>query len=198
VRIDVLEETIKKDKAQGLKPICIIGLEGTTNLGAVDDLEALSEISKRENCWFHADAAYGGGMLLSNKYPGLLKGLDLADSVAIDPHKWFYAPLDAGAILVKDHNRLSVSFGMQPSYLTDQSQQKNERYQFYVHGFEESKRFRSLKVWVSFHHSGTTKIGEWGDNNIDHAKHLPQCGFPARNSNPPTALFMSSDCALYK
>jgi glutamate/tyrosine decarboxylase-like PLP-dependent enzyme len=198
IRIDLLEETIKKDKANGLRPICIIGLAGTTNLGAVDDLEALSKIAKRENCWLHADAAYGGGTLLSNKNPGLLRGLALADSVTIDPHKWFYAPLDAGAILVKDHTRLTVSFGMQPAYLTDQSQQKNERYQFYVHGFEQSKRFRSLKVWVSFHHYGKTKLGEWVDNNIAHAKHLHQLAIKDPHFESATEPVMSAVCLHYK
>lgn len=198
VRIDLLEEAIKKDKEKGLQPICIIGLAGTTNLGAVDDLEVLSKIATKENCWFHADAAYGGGMLLSNKYPGLLKGLNLADSVTIDPHKWFYAPLDAGAILVKDHKRLNMSFGLQPSYLTDQSQQKNERYQFYVNGFEQSKRFRSLKVWVSFHHYGKTKMGEWVDNNIAHAKHLHQLAVNDPHFELATEPMMSAVCLHYK
>ena len=198
VRIDLLEEAIKKDKAIGLRPICIIGLAGTTNLGAVDDLETLSKIAQRENCWFHADAAYGGGMLLSNKYSGLLRGLHLADSVTIDPHKWFYAPLDAGAILVKDHKRLNISFGMQPAYLTDQSQQKNERYQFYVNGFEQSKRFRSLKVWVSFHHYGKTKMGEWVDSNIAHAKHLHQLVINDPNFESAAEPVMSAVCLHYK
>jgi len=198
IRIDLLEEAIKKDKALGLRPICIIGLAGTTNLGAVDDLEALHKIAQRENCWFHADAAYGGGMLISNKYPGTLQGLHLADSVTIDPHKWFYAPLDAGAILVKDHKRLTISFGLQPSYLTDQSQQKNERYQFYVNGFEQSKRFRSLKVWVSFHHYGKTKIGEWVDNNISHAKHLHQLAINDAQFESATEPLMSAVCLHYK
>jgi aromatic-L-amino-acid/L-tryptophan decarboxylase len=198
IRIDLLEEAIKKDKEQGLQPICIIGLAGTTNLGAIDDLETLSAIAKRENCWFHADAAYGGGMLISNKYPATLHGLHLADSVTIDPHKWFYAPLDAGAVLVKDHKRLNISFGLQPSYLTDQSQQKNERYQFYVNGFEQSKRFRSLKVWVSFHHYGKTKIGEWVDNNIAHAKHLHQLAINDPNFESATEPVMSAVCLHYK
>jgi len=198
IRIDLLEEAIKKDKALGLRPICIIGLAGTTNLGAVDDLEALHKIAQRENCWFHADAAYGGGMLISNKYPGILQGLHLADSVTIDPHKWFYAPLDAGAILVKDHKRLTISFGLQPSYLTDQSQQKNERYQFYVNGFEQSKRFRSMKVWVSFHHYGKTKIGEWVDNNIAHAKHLHQLAINDAHFESATEPLMSAVCLHYK
>ena len=198
VRIDLLKEAIQKDKSVGLRPICIIGLAGTTNLGAVDDLESLHEIAQRENCWFHADAAYGGGVLLSKKYPGLLPGLALADSVTIDPHKWFYAPLDAGAILVKEHRRLNMSFGMQPAYLTDQSQQKNERYQFYVNGFEQSKRFRSLKVWVSFHHYGKSKIGEWVDNNIAHAKHLHQLALNDSHFESATEPMMSAVCLHYK
>jgi aromatic-L-amino-acid decarboxylase len=198
IRIDRLEEAIKNDKAKGLRPVCIIGLAGTTNLGAVDDLEVLSKIARRENCWFHADAAYGGGMLLSNNYRGVLKGLDLADSVTIDPHKWFYAPLDAGAVLVKDHRRLNASFGLQPSYLTDQSHQKNERYQFYVNGFEQSKRFRSLKVWVSFHHYGKTKMGEWVDNNIGHAKHLHQLAINDPHFESATEPVMSAVCLHFK
>jgi aromatic-L-amino-acid decarboxylase len=73
------------------------------------------------------------------------QGLELADSVTIDPHKWFHAPLDAGAILVKDDCRLTASFGMKPSYLTDELDRGNERYQYYVHSFEQSRRFRGLK-----------------------------------------------------
>jgi aromatic-L-amino-acid decarboxylase len=198
LRIDALEEAIAKDKQQGIPPICIIGLAGTTNLGAADDLEALSAIAKRENCWFHVDAAYGGGMLVSNKYPGQLKGIALADSVTIDPHKWFYAPLDAGAILVKDHDRLTKSFGIQPPYLTDQSEQKNERYLFYVHGFEQSKRFRSLKVWMSFHHYGKTQIGEWVDQNIDQAKYLHQLVTTENIFESATEPVMSAICIRYQ
>lgn len=198
LQIDALEEAIARDKENGVRAICIVGLAGTTNLGASDDLEALSSIAKRENCWLHVDAAYGGGMLLSNKYPGQLKGIHLADSVTIDPHKWFYAPLDAGAILVKDHDRLTKSFGIQPAYLTDQTSQKNERYLFYVHGFEQSKRFRSLKVWMSFHHYGKTQIGEWVDNNIGQAKHLHQLVIAENIFESATEPMMSAICIRYK
>lgn len=198
LRIDALEEAIAKDKAEGIKPICIIGLAGTTNLGACDDLEKLGAIAKRENCWLHVDAAYGGGMMVSNKYPGQLKGIHLADSVTIDPHKWFYAPLDAGAVLVKDHDRLTKSFGILPPYLTDQSEQKNERYLFYVHGFEQSKRFRSLKVWMSFHHYGKKQIGEWVDQNIEQAKHLHQLVTAENIFESATEPMMSAICICYK
>lgn len=198
LRIDALEEAIAKDKAQGIRPICIVGLAGTTNLGASDDLESVSAIARREKCWLHVDAAYGGGMLVSNKYPGLLKGIQQADSVTIDPHKWFYAPLDAGAVLVKDHDRLTKSFGIQPPYLTDQTEQKNERYLFYVHGFEQSKRFRSLKVWMSFHHYGRTQIGDWVDKNIDQAKHLHRLATSENVFESATEPVMSAICLRYR
>jgi len=198
LRIEALEEAIANDKKKGLQPICIIGLAGTTNLGAVDDLRQLAAIAKRENCWLHVDAAYGGGMLLSAKNPGLLQGLELADSVTIDPHKWFYAPLDAGAILVKDHQRLTASFGLEPAYLSDQTDQRQERYQFYVHGFEQSKRFRSLKVWSSFHHYGKNQFGEWIDNNVEQAKYLHQLATDDGDFISATEPVMSAICIRYK
>ena len=196
LKIDALEEAIAKDKAGGIKPLCIIGLAGTTNLGAVDDLEALHKIAVREKCWFHVDAAYGGGMLLSAQNKSLLKGLHLADSVTIDPHKWFYAPLDCGAVLVKDHDQLTRSFGIQHAYLTDRS--NNERYQFYVHGFEQSKRFRSLKVWMSFHHYGKDQIGKWVDNNVEQAMHLHNLAINSKDFESATEPRMSAICIRYK
>ena len=196
LKIDALEEAIAKDKAADTKPLCIIGLAGTTNLGAVDDLETLHKIAVREKCWFHVDAAYGGGMLLSAKHKNLLKGLQLADSVTIDPHKWFYAPLDCGAVLVKDHDQLTRSFGIQHAYLTDRS--NNERYQFYVHGFEQSKRFRSLKVWMSFQHYGKEQIGKWVDNNVEQATHLHKLANNSKDFESATEPRMSAICIRYK
>ena len=157
VRIDALEEAIARDKQAGIRPMCIVGMFGTTNTGAVDDIRELRRIADREGMWLHADGAYGGGMLLSHEWSMRDRGLELADSITIDPHKWFYAPLDAGAVLVKDHDRLTASFGIKPSYLTDELDQSNERYQYYVHGFEQSRRFRSLKVWMSFKRYGARR-----------------------------------------
>jgi aromatic-L-amino-acid decarboxylase len=172
IRLDALERAISEDRTSGVRPMCVVGIFGTTNTGAVDSLLELRRIADREGMWFHVDAAYGGGMLLSHEHPARGMGLELADSVTMDPHKWFYAPLDAGAILVKDERRLTVSFGMAPAYLTDQMDRKNERYQYYVHGFEQSRRFRSLKVWMSFKRYGAREIGRWIDANISQAMHL--------------------------
>jgi len=198
VRIDALEAAIEKDKKDGIRPMCIVGIFGTTNTGAVDDVRALRKIADREGMWLHVDAAYGGGMLLSNEFRLRNAGMELADSVTIDPHKWFYAPLDAGAVLVKDEARLTASFGMKPAYLTDEMEGAEERYQYYVHGFEQSRRFRSLKVWMSFKRYGARQIGEWIDNNVRQARHLyslveEDVEFEAA-SMPP----MSAICIRYK
>jgi glutamate/tyrosine decarboxylase-like PLP-dependent enzyme len=197
VRIDALEAAIEQDKKDGVRPMCIVSMFGTTNTGAVDDIRILRRIADREGMWLHADAAYGGGMLLSREFALREAGLELADSITIDPHKWFYAPLDAGAVLVKDEKRLTASFGMKPAYLTDEMEHANDRYQYYVHGFEQSRRFRSLKVWMSFKRYGARQIGEWIDNNVRQAQHLyalvkDDAEFEAA-SDPP----MSAICIRY-
>ena len=193
VRIDALEAAIEQDRRNGTRPMCIVGVFGTTNTGAVDDVRQLRRIGDREGMWLHVDAAYGGGMLLSHEWPMRDRGLELADSITIDPHKWFFAPLDAGAVLVRDQDRLTASFGIKPSYLTDQLDQSNERYQYYVHGFEQSRRFRSLKVWMSFKRYGVHQIGEWIDNNVRQAKHLYELAekhpdFESASSPPMSAI----------
>jgi aromatic-L-amino-acid decarboxylase len=172
VRLDALDAAIAEDRRRGVRPMCIVGIFGTTNTGAIDPVRDLRKVADREGMWLHMDAAYGGGMLLSHAWPMTGQGLELADSITIDPHKWFYAPLDAGAILAKDDRRFTASFGLKPAYLTDEFDRAHERYQYYVHSFEQSRRFRGLKVWMSFKRYGANQIGEWVDNNVRQAKHL--------------------------
>ena len=198
VRLDALEGAIAFDRENGIRPMCIVAMFGTTNTGAVDDIRELRRIADREGMWLHADAAYGGGMLLSNNWPMRNRGLELADSITIDPHKWFYAPLDAGAVLVKDQRRLTASFSIKPSYLTDELDQAHERYQYYVHGFEQSRRFRSLKVWMSFKRYGSRQIGEWIDNNVRQAKHLYTLAEAHPDFEPASVPPMSAICIRYK
>ena len=198
LRLDALEEAIEQDKKNGVRPMCIVGIFGTTNTGAVDDIRELRRIADREGMWLHVDAAYGGGMLLSHEWPMRDRGLELADSITIDPHKWFYAPLDAGAVLVKDQRRLTTSFGMKPSYLTDEFDRENERYQYYVHGLEQSRRFRSLKVWMSFKRYGALQIGEWIDNNVRQAKHLYHLAAEDPEFEAASTPPMSAICIRYK
>jgi aromatic-L-amino-acid decarboxylase len=198
VRLDALEAAIAEDHKQGVRPMCIVGIFGTTNTGAVDPVRELRTIANREGMWLHVDAAYGGGMLLSHAWNMRNQGLELADSITIDPHKWFYAPLDAGAILVKDERRLTASFGLKPSYLTDEMDRANERYQYYVHGFEQSRRFRGLKVWMSFKRYGARQIGEWIDGNVRQAKHLHALATKDSEFEPASDPPMSAICIRHR
>ncbi len=195
INIDALETALKDDKKNNLVPACIIGLAGTTNTGSVDPLPVLRKIADKNNAWFHVDAAYGGGVLLSGKRMNLLKGIETADSVTLDPHKWFYAPLDAGSILVRDKRQLTLSFGIQPSYLKDDID--NKRFQYFVHSFEQSRRFRSLKVWMSFKRYGTKQIARWIDSNIDQAEHLYKLCKDERILRPAVNPPMSAICLRF-
>jgi len=197
IRLDALEAALEEDRKKGIRPMAIIAMGGSTNTGAVDPLSELRKIADRVGAWLHVDAAYGGGMLISQKHPGVLRGLELADSLAIDPHKWFYAPLDAGAILVKDEKRLTHSFGMQPAYLTDLLDTDKERYNYYVHGFEQSRRFRSLKVWMGFKRYGTKEMGGWIDANVDQAMRLYQLACEHADFEPAVKPRMSAVCLRY-
>lgn len=197
LKLDALETALDEDKRNGIRPLCIIGLAGTTNTGSVDDLSALRRIADREGIWLHVDAAYGGGMLLSKIAPNLLGGLEQADSVTMDPHKWFYAPLDAGAVLVRDNEQLTRSFGIQPAYLTEQMDTEGERYQYYVHSFEQSRRFRSLKIWMSFKRYGLDEIGRWIDANVRQAHHLYELACAHPDFEPAVEPPMSAICIRY-
>jgi aromatic-L-amino-acid decarboxylase len=198
IRLDALEEAIAEDKKRGIRPMCVIGIAGTTNTGSIDPIRELRRIADREGAWLHVDAAYGGGMLLSRRRPGLLDDLALADSITLDPHKWFYAPLDVGAILVKDESRLTASFGIRPAYLTDEMDPDGERYQYFVHGLEQSRRFRSLKVWMSFKRYGTNEIGRWIDANVEQAERLYELCAGSDDFVPAMRPPMSAICIRYR
>lgn len=197
VRVDALEEAVEKDKHDGIRPACIVAMAGSTNTGAVDDLKRLRAIADREHMWLHADAAYGGGMFLSHDHPHLLQGIELADSITIDPHKWFYAPVDAGAVLVRDERRLSRSFGQRPAYLTDEFDDSGARYQYYVHGLEQSRRFRALKVWMSLKRYGADEVGRWVDKNIAQARRLHELARAHPRFESAVEPPMSAVCIRY-
>jgi glutamate/tyrosine decarboxylase-like PLP-dependent enzyme len=146
--INKLKNAIAKDRLEGLQPFCIIASAGTTNTGSVDPLNEISKICKTEKLWFHIDGAYGGAAILSKKGKQLLKGIEKADSLTIDPHKWLYQPYEMGCLLVRDHRWLSKTFSEKPEYLRDIEGNTSE-INFYDHGIQLTRRFRALKFYMS-------------------------------------------------
>ena len=197
IRLDSLERSIESDLRSGVRPACIVAMAGSTNTGAIDDLAALRTLADRHGMWLHADAAYGGGLLVSHAWSHLLNGLERADSVTVDPHKWFYAPVDAGAVLVRDEAALCRSFGLRPPYLTDDSDSSEDRYQYYVHGLEQSRRFRALKVWMSFKRYGADQIGRWVDANVGHARRIHEIAESSPRFTSAVKPPMSAACIRY-
>ena len=146
--VNKLKNAIAKDKLEGLNPFCIIASAGTTNTGTVDPLEEISKICKKEKLWFHVDGAYGGSAILSAKGSKLLKGIEKADSLTIDPHKWMYQPYEMCCLLVRNHRWLSDTFCEKPEYLRDVEGNTSE-INFYDHGIQLTRRFRALKFYMS-------------------------------------------------
>lgn len=149
-RLDIqkLISQIKKDKKEGKQPFCIIANAGTTNTGAIDPLIEIHEICRKENLWMHVDGAYGAAGMLSKKGQKLLKGIELADSLTIDPHKWLFQPYEIGCLIVKDKQWLSETFETRAPYLKD-TQPEEEEYNFSNAGIQLTRNFRALKLWMS-------------------------------------------------
>src|SRR5690554_1814589 len=146
--LNKLKNAIAKDRLEGLHPFCLIATAGTTNTGTVDPLSDIAKICKKEDIWFHIDGAYGGFAILSDNGKPILKGIEKADSLTIDPHKWFYQPYEIGCLLVKRHKWLKGTFTERPEYLRDIEGNTSE-INFYDHGIELSRRFRALKFYMS-------------------------------------------------
>ncbi len=164
-----LKNAIARDQLAGLQPFCIIANAGTTNTGTVDDLREISKICKAENMWMHVDAAYGGGAILSEKGSKVLRGIEKADSVTIDPHKWFYQPYEMGCLLVRNHKWLSATFSEKPEYLRDIEGNESE-INFYDHGVQLTRRFRALKFYMSVKTFGLKSFREAVSYNIQLAE----------------------------
>jgi aromatic-L-amino-acid decarboxylase len=175
-------EAIASDRAEGLTPVAISAVAGSTNTGSVDRLEELADLAAREGLWFHVDAAYGAAARLSARDAGRLAGLERADSVTVDPHKWFYQGYDIGGLVVRDGSLLEQTFGRRrPEYYrggesptgapdaTDDGHDSPGQLNFYKLGFEGTRRWRALKLWMSWKHIGTSGFGRLVAANIDQA-----------------------------
>lgn len=148
IGVNKLKNAIAKDKLEGLQPFCFIANAGTTNTGTVDPLDEIADICENENIWLHIDGAYGGAAILSNKGKRMLRGIERADSLTVDPHKWFFQPYEIGCLLVKDSSWLSSTFSEKPEYLRDIEGNESE-INFYDYGVQLTRRLRALKFYMS-------------------------------------------------
>jgi glutamate/tyrosine decarboxylase-like PLP-dependent enzyme len=173
VDVDALTAAIETDRKAGLRPICVIGNAGTINTGAMDDLERLADLCARENLWLHVDGAFGALAALSPRLKDLVKGMERADSLAFDFHKWMYMPYDVGCALVRsepDHRR---AFSLVPAYLAPAKRGPSAGpTPFNEYGVELSRGFKALKVWMSFREHGADKYARLVDQNVDQAAYL--------------------------
>lgn len=151
--IAVLEETIKADLANGCLPIMVIGTAGDVSTGAVDDLKAIAAICKTFSLWFHVDGAYGIPAAVIPRLKKKFSGIEEADSIALDPHKWLYSPLEAGCTLVKNPHHLIETFSSHPVYYNFSSGDAFTQ-NYYEYGLQNSRGFRALKVWLSLQQVG--------------------------------------------
>lgn len=163
--LNKLKNAIAKDRLEGLQPFCLIATAGTTNTGTVDPFTDLAKICKAEDIWFHIDGAYGGFAILSESGKMMLKGIEKADSLTVDPHKWFYQPYEIGCLLIKNHKWLKSTFTEKPEYLRDIEGNTSE-INFYDHGIELTRRFRALKFYMSVKTFGLTEFRKAISYNI--------------------------------
>ena len=175
IDLDALRATIAADRAAGRRPFCVVGSAGTVNTGATDDLVALRDICDDEGLWFHVDGAFGALAALSPAHRDLVAGLDSADSLAFDLHKWMYLPFEAGCVLVRDAAAQRAAFTLTPSYLRPVGRGPAAGpMEFADIGLDLSRGFRALRVWMSLRHHGSDAFGRLIGQNIEQARYLAE------------------------
>jgi aromatic-L-amino-acid decarboxylase len=168
---DVVAAAVAEDRSAGLVPFCIAAVSGSTNTGSVDLVGELADVAERERLWLHVDAAYGGAARLSERDAGLVPDLERADTVTVDPHKWFFQAYDLGALIVRRREDLIQTFHREPEYYRHPRPEEAPLH-WYQYSLEGTRRFRALKLWMSWKHLGTAGLGRLVEHNVDLARHL--------------------------
>lgn len=176
VRIDEFKERIRADRAAGLSPFAIVGSAGSVNTGSIDDLEALADIAEKEALWFHIDGAIGALARMAPSLKPLFRGIERADSLAFDFHKWLYVPYEAGCVLIRDGDAHRRSFTVAATYLdapprgiAAEPDSTNQR------GPQLSRGFKALKVWAQIREHGLERLGRLMEQNVRHIRYFEEC-----------------------
>jgi aromatic-L-amino-acid/L-tryptophan decarboxylase len=187
LRLDALAGAVDADRRAGRQPLIVAANAGTTNTGAVDPLHALADFCHEQGMWLHVDAAYGGFASLSKRGRRDLAGIERADSVTLDPHKWLYQPIECGSVLVREGWRLRDAFTINPDYLADY---KSDEVNFADLGLQLTRGARALKIWLSINHFGLDAFRQAVDRAID-LGHVAE-----RRIRESATLELMSPCSL--
>jgi aromatic-L-amino-acid decarboxylase len=188
--VAALEAAIAQDRAAGIKPICVIASVGTTNTGSIDDVKAIEAVCRREGLWLHVDGCIGALVKIAPQNKGLVDGIERADSLALDPHKWLHTPFEAGCALVRDAKKHFGTFALHPEYLEQQTRGIAAGVFLFDFGFELSRGFKALKIWMSLKEQGVEKFGRLIDQNIEQGAYLTKLieAEPRLELMAPTAI----------
>jgi aromatic-L-amino-acid decarboxylase len=169
MRADLLEEAIARDRAAGALPCAIVATAGTTSTAAVDPVRAIGEIAKRENCWFHVDAAYAGSATICPEFRFLWDGIEYADSIVMNPHKWLFTPIDCSVLYTRRPEVLRETFSLVPEYLTTTD---TAEINYMDYGLQLGRRFRALKLWLVLEHYGLERMRDVIRGHVQFAERL--------------------------
>jgi glutamate/tyrosine decarboxylase-like PLP-dependent enzyme len=173
MRVDLLRDAIARDRADGLIPALVVANGGTTNTGAVDPMDEIADVRDREGLWMHVDAAYGGFSVLTERGARLLAGIERADTITMDPHKWLFVPFECGCLMARAPRRLEAAFQIFPDYLKD-VEVRGDEVNFADYGVQLTRYARALKVWLSVNYFGTSALSAAIDRAIDLAAYAEQ------------------------
>lgn len=169
-----LREAVQTDLAAGLRPFCVVASAGTAATGAIDPLAEIAGIAREHDLWFHIDGAYGAPAAMTGKRRALFRGLERADTVSLDPHKWLYSPVDCGCLLFRDAAAARQAFVTEADYVKVLEQAAIESFAFWDYGIELSRRFRALKVWLTLKYYGAARLTAAIADDIALAEYMAQ------------------------
>ena len=172
MRADALREQIVADRNAGLEPFMVVGTAGSVGTGATDPLPEIARICKELNLWFHVDGAYGAPAVALDDASADLKGLRLADSIAMDPHKWLYNSIEAGCLLTRDGSALRDAFAFKPPYYQFDDNEGQEVKNYFEYGPQNTRGFRALKIWLGFQQCGASGYRRMIADDIDLAHRM--------------------------
>ncbi|MCP2341677.1 pyridoxal phosphate-dependent decarboxylase family protein [Actinomadura rupiterrae] len=172
MRVDALKAAIQADRAAGLEPFCVVATTGTVTSGSIDPVEAIADVCRDERLWLHIDGAYGALFVLSDRKREAFSACARADSIALDPHKLLFAPLEAGCLIVRDSEKLRAAFAVHSSYLTVNDDPL--MLDFMNYGPQLSRSFKALKVWAALQTFGTETFRKAIDHTLALAQYLAE------------------------